>query len=133
MSCYCPFRPSTSLAALAIAATVLLTPASIVPVQAQAAQQATLSDAAKADAIKAEAAKPQAVPAPGAGNVAAVDASNPSAQKGLTGKAIDRVKEVAKSAGDIFSRVPCLPSKGGGRRWERCRVSRASWPRASRW
>ncbi len=30
-------------------------------------------------------------------------------------KAIDKVKQVAKSAGDIFSRVPCLPPKGGAK------------------
>ena len=42
MSCYCPFRPSTSLAALAITATVLLTPVCVLPAQAQQqpAQQA---------------------------------------------------------------------------------------------
>jgi lysophospholipase L1-like esterase len=34
-------------------------------------------------------------------------------QKTLTAKAVDKVKQVAKSAGDIFSRVPCLPPKGG--------------------
>jgi lysophospholipase L1-like esterase len=28
---------------------------------------------------------------------------------------IDKVKEVAKSAGDIFSRVPCLPAKGAAK------------------
>jgi len=127
MSRYCPFRPSASLAALAAAATVLLMPASMLPVQAQIAQQPTaqqaaaLSDKAKSEATKSEPAKseptkPQAAPAAGAGNVAAVDPSNPGAQKSLTGKAIDKVKEVAKSAGDIFNRVPCLPSKGGGKK-----------------
>jgi lysophospholipase L1-like esterase len=45
-------------------------------------------------------------------NVAAVDPSN---QKGLAGKAIDKVKEVAKSAGDILSRVPCRSPKGGAK------------------
>jgi lysophospholipase L1-like esterase len=108
MSCYRPFHPSTSLAALAIAAMALLTPACVSPVQAQGAQQQT----ALSDKAKSEAAKPQAAPATGAGNVAAVDPSNPAAQKSLTGKAIDRVKEAAKSAGDIFNRVPCLPPKG---------------------
>jgi lysophospholipase L1-like esterase len=38
--------------------------------------------------------------------------ANPQQPKGLTAKAIDKVKEVAKSASDIFNRVPCLPSKG---------------------
>jgi lysophospholipase L1-like esterase len=127
MSCYRPFYPSASLAALAIAAMALLTPASVLPVQAQTAQQQTAqqaatlsdktkSDAAKSETAKSETAKPQAAPATGAGNVAAVDQSSPGAQKSLTGKAIDRVKEVAKSAGDIFSRVPCLPPKGGSKK-----------------
>jgi lysophospholipase L1-like esterase len=74
----CPFSPVTSLAGCAVAALVLLTPASILPARAQAAVQA-----------------------------------GPAAPKGLTAKAIDRVKQVAKSASDIFSRVPCLPPKGG--------------------
>ena len=84
-------------------------------------QQAALSDTAKPQADKApadnrvqsdtkvEAAKPATT---GTSNMAAV---NPAAQKGITGKAIDKVKEVAKSAGDIFSRVPCLPPKGGSK------------------
>jgi lysophospholipase L1-like esterase len=94
----------------------LLMPASVSPLLAQTApqqtaQQAALSDNAKTDnktekKPSAESAPPQAAPS------AAV---NPAAQKGITGKAIDRVKEVAKSAGDIFSRVPCLPPKGGSK------------------
>jgi lysophospholipase L1-like esterase len=99
MSCHYPFHLKTLLTALAVAA------ACVAPVHAQVAQQATLSDKAKA-----EAAKPQTPPA--TGNMAAVD---PSAQKGIAGKAIDKVKEVAKSATDIFSRVPCLPPKGGAK------------------
>jgi lysophospholipase L1-like esterase len=109
MSCHYPFHPTTSLTALAVMALALLAPASFLPAYAQGAQtaqQATLSDKAKA-----EAAKPQ-TPQP-AGNVATVDPSAPTAQRSLTGQAIDKVKEVAKSAGDIFSRVPCLPPKGG--------------------
>ena len=52
-----------------------------------------------------------------AGNVAAVDPSSRAQQnqKSLTSTAIERVKEVAKSAGDIFSRVPFLPPKGGSK------------------
>jgi lysophospholipase L1-like esterase len=71
----------------------------------QAAQQAALADNAKPD--------PATSQTVGTGNVAAVDPANPSQQKSLTAKAIEKVKEVAKSAGDIFSRVPCLPPKGG--------------------
>src|SRR3954471_10424002 len=48
------------------------------------------------------------------GNVASVD-QNASRQKGLAGKAIDKVKEVAKSAGDILSRVPCRSPKDGAK------------------
>jgi len=72
---------------------------------AQAAQQAALADNAKPD--------PATSQTVGTGNVASVDPANPSQQKSLTAKAVDKVKEVAKSAGDIFNRVPCLPPKGG--------------------
>src|ERR1044072_7019908 len=48
------------------------------------------------------------------GTVASVD-PNAGQQKGLAGKAIDKVKEVAKSAGDILSRVPCRAPKGGAK------------------
>ncbi len=121
MSCHYPFCRVTALAVPAVAALVLLTPASILPARAQgaqAAQQATRSDSAKSDSIKSEGVKPpaaQTTGATGAGNVAAVDQANPSQQKSLTAKAIEKVKEVAKSAGDIFGRVPCLPPKGGAK------------------
>jgi lysophospholipase L1-like esterase len=49
-----------------------------------------------------------------AATAATIDHGGPP-QKSFTAKAIDKVKEVAKSAGDIFSRVPCLPPKGGAR------------------
>nr|WP_265441064.1 SGNH/GDSL hydrolase family protein [Bradyrhizobium sp. SEMIA] len=39
-----------------------------------------------------------------------VAATSPE-QRGITSRAIDKVKQVAKSAGDILSRVPCLPPK----------------------
>jgi lysophospholipase L1-like esterase len=105
-------RPFYEIAMLAlVAALVLLTPASVVPARAQAAQAATStapSDGSKsADSIKAPAAQTT-----GAGSVASVDQADPAQPKSLTTKAIEKVKEVAKSAGDIFSRVPCLPPKG---------------------
>jgi lysophospholipase L1-like esterase len=88
---------------------VLLASTSIPRAQtAQAAQQANLFDSAKS-----ETAKPSASQTTGAANAAPADPANPSPQKSLTAKAIDKVKEVVKSAGDIFSRVPCLPPKGG--------------------
>jgi lysophospholipase L1-like esterase len=47
-----------------------------------------------------------------AANTATIDQDGPPQPKSLTAKAIDKVRAVAKSAGDIFSRVPCLPPKG---------------------
>src|SRR6202140_387896 len=114
MSFHYPFCGKAALAA--VAALVLLSPASNLPARAQAAQaskQATLSDSAKPDSIKPPAA--QTTGAAGAGNVAAVDQANPPQQKSLTDKAIEKVKQVAKSASDIFSRVPCLPPKGAAK------------------
>ena len=118
MSCHYPFCSLTSLAA--IAALALLTPASMLPARAQAAQtaqQATLSGGAKTDSGKAPAAQTSGA----TGNAAAVDQAKadpakPSQPRSLTSKAIDKVREVAKSAGDIFNRVPCLAPKGGVRK-----------------
>jgi len=41
--------------------------------------------------------------------------NSPAPSKSLTDKAIEKVKQVAKSASDIFSRVPCLAPKGAPR------------------
>jgi lysophospholipase L1-like esterase len=115
MSYDCPFSAMKPLATAGIAALLLLTPA--LPARAQA-QQAALSDGTKSEAPKAAVTKPDATSSPASqpgatGVVAAVDPANPSQQKSLTTRAIEKVKQVAKSANDIFSRVPCLPPKGG--------------------
>jgi lysophospholipase L1-like esterase len=115
MRCRRPFRQMALLVAPAVAALMLLAPASIAPARAQAAQaaqQPAPSDGSKSDSVKPPAS--QTTGATGAGNVASVDQANPQ-QKSLTAKAIEKVKAVAKSAGDIFSRVPCLPPKGGAK------------------
>jgi lysophospholipase L1-like esterase len=109
------FSATTFFAMATVAALVLLTPAFVLPARAQAAQsqaaqvaqQAALSDGAKSEAPKPDAVKPSSQP------VAAVDPASPSQPKSLTSRAIEKVKQVAKSANDIFSRVPCLPPKGG--------------------
>ena len=75
------------------------------PACAQAAQPSAPSQATSDPA-------PATASAANAGNVASAGPANP-AQKSLATKAIEKVKEVAKTAGDIFSRVPCLPPKGG--------------------
>lgn len=115
MSSVSPFCRMAALAgpAVAVAAVVLLTPASMSLARAQAVQP--IQQAAVSDVAKSDNAKPAASQATGTGNVASADPANPAQQKSLTAKAIDKVKEVAKSAGDIFSRVPCLPPKGGAK------------------
>jgi lysophospholipase L1-like esterase len=117
MSCHRPFYRTAALVAPAVAALALLTPASILSARAQGAQAAQgpqqTTDDAKSDSARPPAS--QTTGAKGAGNVAAVDRANPSQQKSLTSKTIDKVKEVAKSASDIFNRVPCLPPKGGAK------------------
>ncbi len=92
------FFNAAIIAALPVAALVLLTPAASLEARAETAQAAP-SDSAKA----------------ATSGVASVDPANASEQKGLAGKAIDKVKEVAKSAGDILSRVPCRAPKGGAK------------------
>jgi lysophospholipase L1-like esterase len=104
----CFHRPFFAASLLAAAALVLLAPPLILPARAQAAQQATLSDGAKSDGVKVPAAPTQTT---GTGNLAGVDQASPTQPKSLATKAIEKVQRVAKTAGDIFSRVPCLPPK----------------------
>ncbi len=96
MSSLRPFCPTTWLAAPAAAVVMVLTPLAQSPAQAQAAQATAASTAN---------------PAPASPSQAMVAATPSAEQRGLTARAIDKVKQVAKSAGDIFSRVPCLAPK----------------------
>lgn len=101
MSSLRPFGLSTWLVVPAAAALLMLTPVVQAPAHAQAAQ--------------ATPAPPQAAnPAP-APSQTTVAATSPAEQRGLTSRAIDKVKQVAKSASDIFSRVPCHAPKGGSK------------------
>lgn len=103
MSSLRPFCLMTWLAAPAAAALLLLTPVSPSHAQSQAAQ-ATPGPAQTAS------------PAPASPSQTTVAATNPAAeQRGIAARAIDKVKQVAKSAGDIFGRVPCLPPKGSSK------------------
>ena len=122
MSHHRPFSLNTSLVVCTAAAAVLLAS----PLRAQDApanQQAALSQNIKAEAAKpadSEVSKPTVAPTVAAaptnsGNIPATDQANASQQKSITSKAIDKVKQVAKSAGDVFSRLPCLPPKGGAK------------------
>ncbi|MHB0771184.1 SGNH/GDSL hydrolase family protein [Bradyrhizobium sp. 5.13L] len=101
MSSLRPFCLTTWLAAPAAAALLLLTPASQSHAQTPAAQ-VTPAPAQSAD------------PASASPSQTTVAATSPE-QRGITARAIDKVKQAAKSAGDIFNRVPCLPPKGGSK------------------
>jgi len=101
MSSIRPFCLTAWLAAPVAAALLLLTPVSQSRAQAQAAQ-ATPAPAQAAN------------PAPASPSQTTVAATSPE-QRGITARAIDKVKQVAKSAGDVFNRVPCLPPKGGAK------------------
>jgi lysophospholipase L1-like esterase len=109
---------------------------------------------AKSDNTKSESAKPltpaaetsgaSAAPADTAGQAPAVSQASPAdqtppanqpqtdssaqsgnqPQKSITEKAIDKVRQVAKSASDIFSRVPCLAPKGLTKSFSLPRVAR---------
>ena len=115
MSRHYPFYFSTLPIACAVSLALLM-PASVSSLHAQTAPQQTAQQAALSDHAKTENKAEKKPPAEGAPPQAAPAAApNPAAQKGITGKAIDKVKEVAKSAGDIFSRVPCLPPKGASK------------------
>ena len=101
-----PFRLKAGRSLRAVAALVLLAPLSAVPLCAQtgqADQHAALSSGAMTEASRPDAAKPAAVE---------TDAANSQPQPGAAAKALDKVKQVAKSASDIFHRVPCHQPTG---------------------
>src|SRR5216683_4016054 len=109
-SCYGPFR------ALAAAVVVLLAPGAVSAARAQTTAHAATAPQTSPPSTAADGAKetaPQSGSATAAASSASIDHGGPPQPKSLTAKAIDKVKAVAKSAGDIFSRVPCLPPKGG--------------------
>ena len=110
MSFVRPFSRNTLLVAPMVAAWVLLAPALTAPARAQAVQQAALSAAVKSNSFNISA--PQTT---GAGSVAVGVRPSPPQPTSLATKAMEKAKEVAKSAADIFSRVPCLPPKDGAK------------------
>jgi lysophospholipase L1-like esterase len=105
MNCVRHMSKAAVTAALAVVAFVLLAPASVSAARAQVVQAA---QAAQSDSSKIV---PSSVSA--SGNPASVDPATTAPNKSLASKAIEKVKEVAKTASDIFNRVPCLPPKGG--------------------
>jgi lysophospholipase L1-like esterase len=116
-------RPFCLTWLVALAALVLLTPTATVFVRAETAQQAAVSESTKSDSAKSESAKPAAPINEKAEQGSAARADNPNQappaspapSKSLANQAIEKVRQVAKSASDIFSRVPCLSPKGAPR------------------
>jgi lysophospholipase L1-like esterase len=127
MSLVSCLRPFCGLASLAAVAAVSLPPAtSISSARAQSAQvpaQVAARAATAAVAQPAGGAAPDKTHSPAppnattgaapAASAPATDQASSPQQKSLTTGAVDKMKEVVKSASDIFSRVPCLPPKGG--------------------
>ena len=108
----CCFRGSARRVAIALAALALLQ----VPVlsaraqSALAAQPPASSAATVSGDIKSGSGN---TPAPSVSGTPSAASSDPAPKASITSKAIETVKQVAKSASDIFSRVPCLPPKRG--------------------
>jgi lysophospholipase L1-like esterase len=105
--------------ALAIVALALLAPQGpALPVRGEIAAHAVAAappqPAQPAPSADGKAPTSQSAGATSAPSGATLDHGGPP-PKSLTAKAIDKVKDVAKSASDIFSRVPCLPPKGGAK------------------
>jgi lysophospholipase L1-like esterase len=99
---------SRPFCALALASFMLAGPASLNLARSEPVQTAAAPTASPAPA-QATPADQSAAPAGGT----APAASNPPQQKTVAARAIDTVKQAARSAGDIFSRVPCSAPKGG--------------------
>ena len=107
-------RSHRVMRALVLSAPLLAAPIAPTRVHAQAAQAAPVPTTQGAPQASPSAAVTPPTTQGMAGAPAAQPVSaDPSPQKGLTERAIDRVRTVARQAGDIFSRVPCLPPKGG--------------------
>jgi len=109
--------PGFSRPFCALALLVLAGPASLHVARAETAQPVQTAAAPTASPAPAQPATPpdqSAAPAvPASGAATSGNPSSPPPQKTVAARAIDTVKQVAKSASDIFSRVPCSAPKGG--------------------
>ncbi|KZD20815.1 SGNH/GDSL hydrolase family protein [Tardiphaga robiniae] len=77
------------------------------------AASTTLAFPISSSVAYAEAAQAAPADSKGADQSVAVNDPADAAKRGVAAKAIDKVKEVAKTATDILSRVPCRTPKGG--------------------
>jgi lysophospholipase L1-like esterase len=108
---------SRPFCALALASLVLAGPASLNVARCEPAQPVQTAAAPVSSPSAAQPATPPdpsaAPPAPMGGVASTGNPANPPPQKTVAARAIDTVKQAAKSASDIFSRVPCSAPKGG--------------------
>jgi len=98
-----------ALASLALAGPAPLTRARSEPAQPVQTAAAPVSSPSPAQPPPDQSAAP---PAPASG-ASSGNPANPPPQRTVAARAIDTVKQAAKSASDIFSRVPCSAPKGG--------------------
>lgn len=97
-----PFRLTAGRSLCAVAALALFAVAPSRAQTGQANQHAAISSGGKSEATTTEPSRPAAIEA---------DAAQ-QPQPGVAAKALDKVKQVAKSASEIFHRVPCHQPKG---------------------
>ena len=90
-----------------LTSTALVLPGQLSQARADSAQAVIVNVARPADNATTLAQAP-------AGTAIAATEAGPQ-KKGIAATAIDKVKEVAKTASDIFSRVPCRSPKGGAK------------------
>jgi len=102
---------------LAMCALALAAPASLDAARAETVQPIQTAVAPLSPSTASKPATPSdqsaAPAAPTTGVATPGNPSSPQATRTLTARAIDTVKQAAKSASDIFSRVPCSAPKGG--------------------
>jgi lysophospholipase L1-like esterase len=110
-------RSCRPFCALAIVALALAGPASPDVARAETAQPLQTAAAPISPSPATQPSTPSDQPttpaAPTAGVATTGNPSKPQPQNTLTARAIDTVKQAAKSASDVFSRVPCSAPKGG--------------------
>jgi len=102
---------------LAMCALALAAPASLDAARAETVQPIQTAVAPLSPSTASKPATPSdqsaAPAAPTTGVATPGNPSSPQPTRTLTARAIDTVKQAAKSASDIFSRVPCSAPKGG--------------------
>jgi len=102
---------------LAMGALALAAPASLDAARAETVQPIQTAVAPLSPSTASKPATPSdqsaAPAAPTTGVATPGNPSSPQPTRTLTARAIDTVKQAAKSASDIFSRVPCSAPKGG--------------------